>query len=77
MKLNYDKLMADQPVVFWSCCNYDLVEHPHVGDEYPVIAVCHALKAAWNTTYYDPLGDEGDMADIEWQYQQLKGTQND
>lgn len=77
MKLDYEQLIAAKPSVLWSCCSYDLVEHPSFGDEYPVIAVCHALKAAWNTTYYDPLDDAGDMADIEWQYQQLKGTQND
>jgi hypothetical protein len=71
MIYDYDKIMAEKPCVFYSCCNYDLVEHPEYGDEAPAVAVSHTLRKAWCTTYYDPLDDEGDMHDIYEQFKTL------
>lgn len=71
MMYNYDKIMAEDPCVFYSCCNYDLVEHPEHGDEVPVVAVSHLLRKAWCTTFYDPLDDDGDMFEIDEQFKTL------
>jgi len=71
MIYNYDKIMVENPCVLYSCCNYDLVEHPTYGDEAPVVAVSHKLRKAWCTTFYDPFEDEGDMHDIYRQFETL------
>jgi len=56
--LNYDKLMAHKPTVFESITNsigqkIDLVEHPTMGDESSIICVCHELKLAQASGFFD------------------------
>lgn len=56
--MNYEKLMAHNPCVYTTFVNskkqeIELVEHPLKGDEYPVIAVCHKLKKAVTTDFWD------------------------
>ena len=71
MIYNYDKIMGENPSVFYSCCNYDLVEHPIYGDEADVVAVSHDLRVAWDTGFCDPLDDAGDMLHIYEQYVEI------
>ena len=57
-KLNYTKLMNANPEVYSEVVNQanqtiTFMEHPYKGDEYPVIAVCHALKVAFCTDFWD------------------------
>lgn len=56
--LNYEKLMSEKPFVYKNFVNslgqvIDLVEHPTKGDEAEVICVCHALRLASNSTFFD------------------------
>jgi len=56
--LNYTKLVALTPTVYCTITNelnqvIELVEHPIKGDEEQVIAVCHELKLASYTGFYD------------------------
>ena len=56
--LDYKKLMDQKPTVYDTVTNkqgqeIDLVEHPTKGDMYPVIAVCHELKLAEVTEFFD------------------------
>lgn len=56
--LNYEKLMAHNPTEYDRMVNSEgqeivFVEHPTRGDEYPVIAVCHELKLASATDFFD------------------------
>jgi len=58
MMLHYDKLMALQPYKYGEMVNdkgqlIEFYEHPTRGCEYPVIAVCHALKMAANSSFYE------------------------
>lgn len=68
MLYDYDKIMNENPSVLYSSFDYDLVEHPIYGDEAPVVAISHALRVAWDTGFYDPLDDAGDMIHIFDQY---------
>ena len=57
-KLNYTKLMAANPLEYSSIVNQanqtiTFMEHPTKGEDYPVIAVCHALKVAYCTDFWD------------------------
>ena len=57
-KLNYTKLMADNPLEYSSIVNQanqtiTFMEHPNLGEDYPVIAVCHELKVAYCTDFWD------------------------
>jgi hypothetical protein len=66
--LNYEKLMNDEPTVYDTMVNtlgqrIEFVEHPLRGDEYPVICVCHELKLASASTFYetdDMMSDHGE-----------------
>ena len=71
MIYDYDKIRSENPSVFYSCCDYDLVEHPLYGDEVDVVAVSHALRVAWDTGFCDPFDDAGDMVHIFEQYLEI------
>ena len=56
--MNYEKLMNLEPTKLGSMVNslgqtIDFYEHPTRGDEHPVIAVCHELKKAVTTDFYE------------------------
>jgi len=56
--INYNKLMHHNPCVYETIKNskgqsIDLVEHPLRGGETDVIAVCHELKLADYTGFFD------------------------
>jgi hypothetical protein len=56
--MNYEKLMSHKPTVYGEMTNSHgqkivFVEHPTRGDEYPVIAVCHVLKLAGTTDFFE------------------------
>jgi hypothetical protein len=56
--MNYKNLVAMRPTECGSIVNSTgqeivFVEHPLKGDEYPVIAVCHALEVAATTDFFD------------------------
>ena len=56
--MNYEKLMSHNPTMYGEMTNSKgqqivFVEHPTRGDEYPVIAVCHELKRAAATDFFD------------------------
>lgn len=56
--MNYEKLMSWNPTKYGSMVNslgqtIDFYEHPTKGDEHPVIAVCHDLKLAQSTDFYE------------------------
>jgi|Wag4MinimDraft_6_1082665.scaffolds.fasta_scaffold92623_1 hypothetical protein len=56
--LNYEKLMNAAPTKYGEVLNaknqlIEFYEHPKFGEDYPVIAVCHALQLAAATTFYE------------------------
>lgn len=56
--LNYEKLMAHNSTVYDKLTNQlgqeiEMVEHPTRGDEECVICVCHALKLAAYSSFYE------------------------
>tara|TARA_R110000803_G_C11951637_1_gene317747 strand:- start:603 stop:857 length:255 start_codon:yes stop_codon:yes gene_type:complete len=56
--LNYNKLMNHNPSEYESFVNskgqnISFVEHPIVGDEYPIICVCHDLKLACSSDFFE------------------------
>jgi hypothetical protein len=56
--LNYEKLTAYQPTEYGRMTNsigqeIIFVEHPIRGDEYFIIAVCHELKLAAATDFFE------------------------
>ena len=56
--LNYTKLMALEPHKYGQMINdagqlIEFYEHPLRGDEHPVIAVCHDMKLAATTDFYE------------------------
>jgi len=56
--MNYEKLISYDPTEYGSMINSQgqkivFVEHPLKGDEYPVIAVCHELKRAEVTDFFE------------------------
>ena len=67
-KLNYDKLMAHDPSVYCSVTSdgeeFQLVEHPLKGDEYPVIILHHPTKQAVCSDFWDTDDLEGDYKPI-------------
>jgi hypothetical protein len=66
--LNYTKLMALEPTKYGQMINdagqlIEFYEHPTRGDEHPVIAVCHEMKLAATTDFYeldDMIADHGE-----------------
>lgn len=69
---NYDKLIALEPTVYTRMTNsigqeFDLVEHPTYGDEAEIICICHKLKLAANSTFFDTddmIADHGEYEPI-------------
>lgn len=62
--------MAHNPSVYGSMVNSKgqkilFVEHPLKGDEYPVIAVCHGIKKAGTTDFFDLDDMTADHGDYE------------
>jgi hypothetical protein len=58
MALNYEKLMALEPFVYQTMINslgqkIDLCEHPLKGDSTFVLAICHELKLADYTDFFE------------------------
>jgi hypothetical protein len=56
--MNYAKLMATEPTKLGEITNnlnqlIEFYEHPLRGDESPVIAVCHDMKLAELTDFYE------------------------
>ena len=56
--MNYEKLMNAEPTKLGEIRNnlkqlIEFYEHPLRGDESPVIAVCHELKLAELTDFYE------------------------
>jgi len=56
--LNYEKLMNENPLEYEKMTNsigqeISFVEHPFRGDEYPVICVCHKLKLAACSDFFE------------------------
>lgn len=56
--LNYQKLVDDNPTEYGRMVNslgqeIVFVEHPYRGDEAPVICICHELKKASYSTFYE------------------------
>ena len=56
--MNYAKLMNANPTKYGEIINnqgqlIEFYEHPQYGQDAPVIAVCHALKIASNTDFYE------------------------
>lgn len=56
--INYDKLMQNNPYSFDTIVNHlgqtiEFYEHPFRGDESPIICVCHELKLADYSTFFD------------------------
>lgn len=56
--MNYEKLMKAEPFKLGEIANnlnqlIEFYEHPVRGDESPVIAVCHELKLAELTDFYE------------------------
>jgi hypothetical protein len=56
--MNYEKLMATEPFKYGEISNnlnqlIEFYEHPYYGQDFPVIAVCHELKLAFSTDFYE------------------------
>jgi hypothetical protein len=70
--LNYEKLINFGPTEYGRMTNslgqeIVFVEHPHYGDESFVIAVCHELKLAANTDFFeldDMTADHGEYEPV-------------
>ena len=57
-KLFYTKLVENNPTIYATIVNdkgqeIELVEHPFKGGEYPVICICHTLKLASASDFFD------------------------
>lgn len=57
-ELDYHQLMDFKPTIIGSVINQlgqviTFIEHPVLGDEYPVIAVFHEFEIAVNTEFFD------------------------
>jgi hypothetical protein len=70
--MNYEKLMATEPFKYGEISNnlnqlIEFYEHPYYGQDSPVIAVCHELKLAEQTTFYEL----DDMVAIDGEYTPL------
>lgn len=56
--ISYEKLMVQRPFVYEKFTNslgqeIEFVEHPIYGDEAEVICVCHELKLASYSSFYE------------------------
>ena len=58
MELNYEKLMNNEPTVYEKMVNslgqkITFVEHPFKGDSVQVICICHELKLASYSDFFE------------------------
>ena len=56
--MNYSNLMETNPTKYGEIINkknqlIEFYEHPRYGEDAPVIAVCHSLKIASSTDFYE------------------------
>lgn len=68
--LNYAQLIQQQPTVYSKFINsigqeIEFVEHPIKGENYPVICVCHELKLAACSTFYETVDMLADHKEYE------------
>jgi hypothetical protein len=68
--MNYLKLIEADPTSFGIITNskgqqIEFVEHPRLGDEYPVICVCHELQLAECSDFFET----GDMTADHKEYE--------
>ena len=68
--LNYEKLMSENPTVYGKMVNSKgqeivFVEHPTKGDEAEVICVCHELKLASYSGFYETDDMEAEHKEYE------------
>ncbi len=70
--MNYLKLMEKNPTKYGEIKNnlnqlIEFYEHPYYGQDFPVIAVCHDLKLAEKTTFYeldDMMAEDGEYTPL-------------
>jgi hypothetical protein len=87
-KLNFKKLQEHEPTIYHEMINSQgkkvlFVEHPIVGDEYPVILIFPDYGVAFDSEFFDlddMLADHGDyepllIVDEEEKYQCVFGYQ--
>lgn len=58
MKFNYERLMEHKPSVYETMVNskgqtIEFVEHPTQGDYAPIICICHELKKASCSGFFE------------------------
>jgi hypothetical protein len=68
--LDYNKLIERNPYVYVKFTNslgqeIEFVEHPIKGDTYPVICVCHNLKLAASSDFYETVDMLADHKEYE------------
>ena len=68
--LNYEKLMSHNPTVYGQMQNslgqtITFIEHPTKGDEAQVICVCHSLKLASYSSFFETDDMEADHKEYE------------
>tara|TARA_X000001382_G_C3069822_1_gene147098 strand:+ start:190 stop:444 length:255 start_codon:yes stop_codon:yes gene_type:complete len=56
--INYEKLISNNPTEYERFTNSKgqeivFVEHPTQGDNYPIICVCHELKLASSSDFFE------------------------
>tara|TARA_Y100001938_G_C8082960_1_gene430226 strand:+ start:475 stop:729 length:255 start_codon:yes stop_codon:yes gene_type:complete len=56
--IDYEKIMSENPYEYLSFRNskgqkISLVEHPFYGDSYSIVCVCHELKLACGSGFYE------------------------
>lgn len=70
--MNYEKLMNLEPTKYGEVKNnigqlIEFYEHPIYGQDEPVVAVCHELKLAFYTDFYeldDMIAEHGEYTPI-------------
>lgn len=75
--MNYEKLMGYNPTSYGEITNsigqtIEFFEHPTQGDEAPVICVCHELKLAEYSTFFET--DDMESEDREYEPTFENGT---
>jgi len=72
--MNYDKLMGLNPTSYGKITNslgqeIEFLEHPLRGDEAEVICVCHELKLAQYSTFFETDDMEAEHREYEPSFQ--------
>ena len=75
--INYEKLMALEPSVYMKMTNskgqeIELVEHPIDGDMSDILCVCHELKLAARSGFFDTIDMTADHKEYEPSFQDGK-----